>query len=461
MTEIVSKLHDMLDHGQVVWSWSKLHHFFPAFGGCPRMGALSITEPRPIVEGRALLIGKTVALAMAHMRWEIGIERHGAEGAALPTLEIVDRAFARARLDQEWDHEVLEDVVEEAHSILCRAVNTLGQNVLVPRGDVFQERKIALGTDYELIPIMASDYQYWGTPEQRIETAYRVRPDCIIWDEASNTLTVIDDKALGFGWAEQYPREQIIWGLFGAIQYLQRAEGIFDFPADAKAVGTLICLGACQAHEVYRGTVAGVLQEWPVWIETITTKVREASDYPAIECKGCEWCAYTDTCPLMIETRRDIAHTEPEHIGAIQTAEQAEAAAMWLWRADRCRAKAKEVLDAWVLSSGQPVLLATVGQEYGSQVSVRRELSLERAAEVLRGVGLSPKTDILPVMTMSGGDLDRVLKARWPMSGKGITAEVKAANRAARAMAETAFEAEAKTTEVTSYRFRAAGGGIQ
>ena len=459
MTDLVTKLHDMLDHGQVVWSWSKLHHFFPAFGGCPRMGALSLVDPRPIVESRALLIGKAVAIAMAHMRWEISRERSGAEGAAMPTLELVDRAFVRARMDQDWDEETLEGVVEEAHSIICRAVNTLGQSVLVQRGDVFQERKIALGKDYELIPIMASDYQYWGTANQRRETAFRVRPDCIIWDRSSNTLTVIDDKALGFGGAEQYPREQIIWGLFGAIQYLQRADGLFDFPDNAKAVGTLICLGACQAHEVYRGTVAGVLQEWPVWIGTMMTKIRVASDYPAVECKSCEWCAYADTCPLMAEMRQDIAHTEPEHIGTIQTAEQAEAAAMWLWRADRCRDRAKKILDAWVQESGQPVVLQTVGQEYGSQVSVRREMSLERAAEVLRGVGLSPKADILPVMTMSGGDLDRVLKARWPMSGKGITADIKAVHRDARAAAEAAFDAEAKTTEVTSYRFRTATEG--
>ncbi len=395
------------------WSLSRINTY-----RCPYRFALLYIEGRREPPSDDALVGRIVAGLMAYARtlWvrEEQDVRHAPEGLEREATAVASEEGASDR------H------VDDAMAIVTRALKEHWDVLMPDRSRIARywiEERLAFDRDWNRIRFTPEDARWWGTRAQREQTFFRCVAD-FAWLDVDGTLHVEDDKS---GWSRVTMEQVHAYGF--ALGKLLEADGLK--PELIRCRYNLLAQGRIEeAPPVTLEDVAG----FPAWLESQVERILATTEWRPVMGKQCDWCGFVEECPAHRKTAGQLQTLDPDGFKAITTREQAIKGALWLMAAERCVAIAKEKLREYVEQHG-PVEIPGTDKELAIRPVTEKEAPAGDVLGALAALGV-PKDVILGALTLRPKHAEAILKKQWPLSGKGITASVKAANRQARAQAE-------------------------
>jgi len=408
------------------WSFSKLTRYLPEAGGCPRRFAHLDIEGRWDEEekGRFAGIGAVLAAMMAH--WRLVWIQHGTDTSGTHvTLESIAKKVAA-------EEKIPDDVRDEAIKLFFDRVPFAfkGGELKPPRDRIKRywiEERLAFTRDWKRIAMREEDKKWWGTREQRERTHFRLVPD-FAWLDGDGTLHVEDDKAL--------------WGKVKAKQVQSYGFGLAKLLEDLREpVGTI----RCRFNRIDPRTIeeAGVfspedLADFPGWLDAVESRILADREFRPHVSKSCDWCGFMAECPAHQKVGTELQTTKPEQLQVPTTLEEAQKLGLWILVGEAVLAAAKKAARGYVEPNGAVQLPGTDKELRLNPAEVKEAAAGDiLGALVQAGIDRGP---ILERIKLKPGDVEDVLKGVYPLAGKGVTKDVKEANRAARAAVEAALE---------------------
>lgn len=397
------------------WSLSKIKTY-----ECPLRFARLYIEGRKEPRSDVAIVGSLAAVAMAEARL-----RYLESGADVRLSGHLDRVVETAAPEEG----ATEDHVAQAMELVYRALNHHWHDLMPERGRVARywiEERLAFDREWRRIRFSPEDAKWWGSERERERTWFRCVPD-FAWLDTDGTLHVEDDKT---GWAKPEMEQTQAYG-FALSKLLEE---------DGKKPELLYCRYnlLAQGKQVQAAATPADVAGFPKWLQAQVDRIVSTTDWRPVLGKQCEWCGFVEECPAHQKTAAQLQTVDPDSFGAITTREQAIRGALWLMAAERCVAIAKEKLREYVEQNG-PVEIPETGKELAIRPVTEKEAPAGEVLGTLAALGV-PKDVILEALTLRPKHADAILRRQWPLSGKGVTADVKAANREARAAAEAALE---------------------
>jgi len=394
------------------WSLSKINAY-----RCPLRFARLYIEGRKEPRSDMAIVGSLVAVGMAEARVS-----YLESDADVRFSGHLDRVVEKAAPEEGASPEH----VAQAMELIYKALNHHWRDLMPDRKRVARywiEERLAFDREWNRIRFAPGDAKWWGTREQRERTWFRCVPD-FAWVDVDGFLHVEDDKT---GWSRVTKEQTQAYGF--ALSKILKAEGLGE-PEVFYCRYNLLAQGKFETSAAERGEVS----RFPLWLDAQVEKILSTTDWRPVLGKQCDWCGFVEECPAHQKTAGQLQTVDPESFGEITTREQAIKGALWLMAAERCVAIAKERLREYVEEHG-PVEIPETGKELAIRPVTEKEAPAGDVLGALVSLGV-PKDVILGALTLRPKHAEAILRKQWPLSGKGVTADVKAANRRARAEAE-------------------------